>query len=386
MKIIFKIIIYAIGLPIIYIIEKIDWLVSIRFIRLHYKRIGHLSANTELYLRRRSISKQKGLQVDICISGKPANHQLLKMIKRKIIVIESKIILKIYHKLKAKSPNSKVWIELPMNTNEFYEFSNIPPQLSFTSSEHNIGKSILKSMNIKENDKFICFHARDKSYMEKSFPKQDNTKQDYRNSNIINSIPATEYITDLNMWAIRIGSIVEKPIANNNPKMIDYALNFRSDFGDIYLLKHCKFFLSSSPTGIQTVASMVGTPIVSPNRIPIGDIPLNYSDIFIPMKYQDKKTKKLLTYKEVINIGGDRWFDTQNYIDNGIELIENTSEEILEVTKEMNERLNGTWMPNPIDEELQQMYCNLFEKGNHIYNFTPRIGADFLRKNQNLLN
>ena len=60
---------------------------------------------------------------------------------------------------KAKLPNSKVWIELPMNTNEFYEFSNIPPQLSFTSSEHNIGKSILKSMNIKENDKFICFYG-----------------------------------------------------------------------------------------------------------------------------------------------------------------------------------------------------------------------------------
>ena len=386
MKTIFKIIIYAIGLPIIYIIEKIDCLIRIRFIRLHYKRIGHLSANTELYLRRRSISKQKGLQIDICISGKPANHQLLKMIKRKIIVIENKIILKIYHQLKAKSPNSKVWIELPMNTNEFYEFSNIPPQLHFTSKEYLKGKSILMSMKINETNPLICFHARDNAYMKKSFPKQDNTKQDYRNSNIINSIPATEYITNLNMWAIRIGSIVEKPITNNNPKMIDYALNFRSDFGDIYLLKHCKFFLSSSPTGIQTVASMLGTPIVSPNRIPIGDIPLNCSDIFIPMKYKDKKTKKLLTYKEVINIGGDRWFDTQNYIDNGVELIENTSEEILEITKEMNKRLDGTWVADPIDNELQKAYQSLFKKDNHIHGFTPRIGAVFLRQNQNLIN
>ena len=104
------------------------------------------------------------------------------------------------------------------------------------------------------------------------------------------------------------------------------------------------------------------------------------------MKYKDTKTNNIISYKEVIRIGGDRWSDTQNYIDNGIELIENTPEEILEVTKEMNERLNGTWISNPIDEELQQMYRNLFVKGNHIYNFTPRIGADFLRKNQNLLN
>jgi len=386
MKAILEIIIYGIGLPMIYIIEKIDWLIRIRFIRLHYKRIGHLSANTELYLRRKSMSKQKGLQIDICISGKPANHQLLKMIKRKIIVIESKIILKIYHKLKAKSPNSKVWIELPMNTNEFYEFSNIPPQLHFTSKEYLKGKSILMSMKINETNPFICFHARDNAYMKKSFPEQNNEKQDYRNSNIINSIPATEYITNLNMWAIRMGSIVEKPIANNNPKMIDYALNFRSDFADIYLLKHCKFFLSSSPTGISAVASMLGTPIVSPNRIPIGDIPLNKCDIFIPMKYLDIKSKKILSYKEVIHIGGDRWFNTQNYLDNGIELIENTPEEILEVTKEMNERLDGRWISDPIDKELQKAYLSLFKKRNHIYNFTPRIGAEFLRKNQNLLN
>ena len=177
----------------------------------------------------------------------------------------------------------------------------------------------------------------------------------------------------------------EKPIANNNPKMIDYALNFRSDFGDIYLLKHCKFFLSSSPTGISTAASILGTPIVSPNRIPIGDIPLNKCDIFIPMKYLDIKSKNFLSYKEVIHIGGDRWFNTQNYLDNGIELIENTPEEILEVTKEMNERLDGTWISDPIDKELQKAYRSLFKKRNHIYNFSPRIGANFLRKNQNLL-
>ena len=386
MKTILLSILYFFGLPIIYILEKIDWIIRIRFIRLHYKRIGHLSTNTELYLRRRSLSKQKRLQIDICISGKPANHQLLKMIKRKIIVLENNIILKIYHKVKEKTPNSKLWIELPMNTNEFYEFSNIPPQLSFTSSEHNIGKSILKSMNIKENDKFICFHARDKAYMEKLFPNQDNQKHIYRNSKIKNCIPAVEFITKSNIWALRMGAIVENPIISKNPKIIDYATNYRSDFGDIFLIKHCKFFLSSTYPGIAAAASMLGTPIVSPNIIPIGVIPLNKKDLFIPMKYKDTKTNNIISYKEVIRIGGDRWSETQNYIDNGIELMENTPEEILEVTKEMNERLNGTWMPNPIDEELQQMYRNLFEKGNHIYNFTPRIGADFLRKNQNLLN
>ena len=168
-----------------------------------------------------------------------------------------------------------------MNTNEFYEFSNIPPQLSFTSSEHNIGKSILKSMNIKENDKFICFHARDKSYMEKLFPNQDNQKHIYRNSKIKNCIPAVEFITKANIWALRMGAIVENPIISKNPKIIDYATNHRSDFGDIFLIKHCKFFLSSTYPGIAATASMLGTPIVSPNIIPIGVIPLNKKDLFI---------------------------------------------------------------------------------------------------------
>ena len=69
-----------------------------------------------------------------------------------------------------------------------------------------------------------------------------------------------------------------------------------------------------------------------------------------------------------------------------IELIENTSEEILEITKEMNKKLDGTWVADPIDNELQKAYQALFKRDNHIHGFTAHIGAVFLRQNQNLIN
>ena len=66
-------------------------------------------------------------------------------------------------------------------------------------------------------------------------------------------------------------------------------------------------------------------------------------------------------------------------------VIENTSEEILDATVEMDERLRGEWEPTSEDEELQQRFWEIFGK-NKLKNNDLYIGSKFLRENQNLLN
>ena len=46
-----------------------------------------------------------------------------------------------------------------------------------------------------------------------------------------------------------------------------------------------------------------------------------------------------------------------------LKLIENTPEEIRDVTIEMDERLNGTWKVSKEDEELQDRFWSLFGPG-----------------------
>jgi hypothetical protein len=66
-------------------------------------------------------------------------------------------------------------------------------------------------------------------------------------------------------------------------------------------------------------------------------------------------------------------------------VIENTSEEILDLTKEMNERIDGTWVAEDEDEELQERFRALFKPSHLCCGFSCRISTAFLKKNRDLL-
>ena len=145
-------------------------LVTIRFGRLHCERIGHLGSNTELFLRRQLRDGKPPREVQIFISGKPCNQYLLKMIKRKITVIESPFALKICDQLRPLAQWFDVWIHMPFSTNEYDEYNNIPPQIFvMTPEDERQGGELLSTMGIKEGVEYVCFHARDKSYLESAF-------------------------------------------------------------------------------------------------------------------------------------------------------------------------------------------------------------------------
>ena len=83
---------------------------------------------------------------------------------------------------------------------------------------------------------------------------------------------------------------------------------------------------------------------------------------------------------------GQGWAQKRSLIEGDIEVVKNTVEEINEVVIEMNQRLEGTWIETDEYVELQNRFKKLRE-------VVPkwqvqegvRIGADFLRRYQNLL-
>ncbi|MCP4148640.1 MAG: hypothetical protein GY757_12915, partial [bacterium] len=61
-------------------------------------------------------------------------------------------------------------------------------------------------------------------------------------------------------------------------------------------------------------------------------------------------------------------------------------EEILDITREMVERLEGKRIYTDEDEKLQRRYREIFKNhSKNYYQYTSRIGADFLKKNKHLL-
>ena len=62
----------------------------LRFGLIYYDKIGRMLGNTEYYLRNKSINNINKKNIDILVSGKPFNRQVLNMFKRKVKIIQSK--------------------------------------------------------------------------------------------------------------------------------------------------------------------------------------------------------------------------------------------------------------------------------------------------------
>ena len=91
-----------------------------------------------------------------------------------------------------------------------------------------------------------------------------------------------------------------------------------------------------------------------------------------------------MTFSEIMNFEFDGIDSNEIFARLNLELIENTPEEIRAVTVEMDERLNGTWQTTPEDEELQEQFWALYGP-DKVKSPDLRIGAEYLRENQDLL-
>lgn len=363
-----------------------------RFVKLcgiRSKYIGHQAGNTGLFLRRLQLEKGRkdNRILYVGISGKPDNRQLLKMFKRKLFIIQSEFLNDIYNR--SILTRSVFHEELLLPHNAYYEFNNTEPDLHFTPSEEEEGRRLLSKMGIDDKSWFVCFHARDPAFfssIQRQYPG------DFRNSDIKNYLEAAKYIASCGGFAVRMGSIVAEKLPDlNNHRIIDYASNYRTDFGDIYLLAKCKFFLGDT-SGLWVVSAIFNVPIAGTNFI-IFHTPFRKGDLFIPKKIWSIEEKRLLTFREYIEFGsefsdgrGISNFDVDKKLAEGkYVVIQNTAQEILDLAKEMNERLDGTFKITEEDEELQNRFHSLLQPHDYYYGTPARIGAKFLRQNKELL-
>jgi putative glycosyltransferase (TIGR04372 family) len=104
-------------------------------------------------------------------------------------------------------------------------------------------------------------------------------------------------------------------------------------------------------------------------------------DIGLFQKVWLVRENRLATVGEMVAMG-DSFSDERHQERLGVRLVKNTAEEILAACDEMEARLNGTWVTTEEDEILQKKYWDLIcDSGHH----GGRIGAQFLRDNQDLL-
>ena len=388
--------IYLISFPLVFITRIVKPFIHIRFGPIRNDVIGHFVFDLEYYLSWKELESFQTVDLFYFQFKRSPNSHWPKMVRRAMFVHP---LIKFVDKAYKLFPG---WQCHFAQLNDGYTgrdtrnvLGKTKCHIPFTDFEHEKGRIFLERYGMELGDKFVCVINRDTVYKEKflSHHNQDWSYHSYRNSDISNYQKTIDTLAEAGLFVLRMGKGVSGTIDDFHPRIIDYAnSNFRSDFLDIYLFANA-FFTVGGEAGIITVNHSFRKPICFVNLAAIEYIQTWKSDnINILKKYWLTQEKRYMTFKEIYKSGAGKFLLTEQYDKLGIELIENTPDEILDVSVEMQLRLNGTWETEDEDEALQRRFWELFPKngktsrGKKLHGeIHARIGADWLRQNRELL-
>jgi putative glycosyltransferase (TIGR04372 family) len=260
-----------------------------------------------------------------------------------------------------------------------------PPSVSFTQAENELGKDYLRNVGFSER-KFVCYATRSESYYARLIEQGVVVKpRSVRNPDEKIYLRVANRLAEENLAIIRMGKDLDTKIAvTDYPNVLDYAASSRTDFLDCFLMKNCKFAFIGN-TGIVWFRWLFNLPNVHCDVYDIRYTQMT-NDISIFQKVWLIREKRLATISEMLKMKSE-YSDERHQARLGVELVKNTADEIYSACQEMNTRIDGNWDTTPEDEVLQKRYLDLVIK----YSDQPtwrgggRVGAQFLRDNQNLL-
>jgi len=369
---------------------------------LYHQTMGRFYGNTEYFLRLRAFNPPETREIVRLVAGdRPVNSQILKMVRRRVRVWESPRIRRLLEDIRRYTPDHPVWLDLgSTGWLRGKEWSEPGPQLSFTPEEHRRGQALLRSLGVPEGAPHVCIFAKDRGYSDNPDNRPDPNSywgtKDFRNCDIRTYIPAARYLAESGVHVFRMGIHTPDECLPEDlhPNIVDYTGRIRATlddphFAETYLQATCKFFVGCT-SGIYILSSMFGRPVAYTNMIPYGECGRLPHDVFLLKMCRDRNTGKLIPIPALIDMGLDADWLTEDELDEldrkGVEFVDNSSDEILELVREMNQRLDGEWTEAPEDEELQQRYRAISPA--ICFDGTPfpgRVGAAFLREHENLL-
>ena len=254
---------------------------------------------------------------------------------------------------------------------------------SLSAQQIKDGVQFLADHSVVVSKEFVCYAVRSESYYLKLAKSGVTVKpRSVRNPNEDLYLQA---LVKSNLPIFRMGKDIEIALDSRKyPEVVDYANRYRTDFLDVFLISRCKFLLVGN-TGLFWINAIFGKPTLHCDLYDIRHQVLT-RDLMIFQKVWLIREKRLATISEMLKMKSE-YSDERHQARLGVELVKNTADEIYAACQEMNSRIDGTWKSTPEDEELQQRYLDLIVKFSDqpTWRGGGRVGAQFLRDNQNLL-
>lgn len=220
---------------------------------------------------------------------------------------------------------------------EMWEADRRPPLLCVSDEHRFNGERMLRKWGVPQDGWFVTVHVRD-------------TAEDWtgRNADINTYLPALKEITSRGGWVIRIGdhTMRELPPLTN---VIDYAhFGEKTPELDVFFCGACRFFIGSA-SGPSSVPSLFDVPVLATNYSlqPLQTRPS--FDVFMPKLFRDIRQNRLLTFSESARSLCANVDNKALLARMGIEVVDNTPDEIREAVVEMIQRSEGG---SPVKSEV----------------------------------
>jgi putative glycosyltransferase (TIGR04372 family) len=253
------------------------------------------------------------------------------------------------------------------------------PLLRFPAEDLNVGHRFAADAGMSAGDWFVSFHVREIGF----YGKRD-ASQSFRNADVKGYLPAMQEIVDRGGWVVRLGDPTMAPLPSM-PHVLDYAhSNARSDLLDVYFCSQCRFFIGSQ-SGLSIVSNTFGVPTLMTNWSSIS-MPWYGNNTFLLKLLRLKNSGRILTFAEMLKSKLGLAQYGPEFVKAGIEIIDNTPEELRLAVIEMLERVDQTRAGGTEDDEnetLQRRFRRLGEA--HGVSFTSRLARDFLSAHRDLL-
>lgn len=368
---------------------------EIRLHKLFSKRIGEYVPRYLTAMQDCMENKAEGiLDVFVLSDYKEHNSRLTEMMGRNLPVITGENI-DLWKYILCRFPKvefDKYWSQYAdKRTDRFF----LPEEtaLYFTMTEEEKWEGAYKKQAMGLNGPYVCASSRDSEYLETVSPAIDGHYHDYRDSDINKLHLSADYLAGKGITMVRMGRYVKNKTDFHN--CIDYASQYYDELMDIMLMKDCKFYVGDT-NGLLLLPMALNRPVALKNMVPFfqpswSALPHNTKDLAILKKYYKKDEKRFLSAREMMQVDRKVVYNGQRYHKLGIEVVENSAEEILDLVMEMDERIDGEWMEKPEDTELQRKFRDVVEEWASMNNvdeneiFSGKIGTMFLRKNPFLL-
>ncbi len=378
------------ALPLYLLVRLMAPLLLVRFEPMRPSALGHYE-ELEIYLGKKRAGEFPPRCLDVfCYKDTPCNAQILKMYRRKVCVVPlARYLLTWNHYIPGGDRHAlhlRPWDYATLITQR--ECS-----VAFDPDEARQGRERAAALGVDVDKPFVCLGFRDGLFDSTvrlglyGRPDDKDARRQldlhaFRNADIANALPAVRFLHEAGYAVVRMGSKARPLPESMTPHAFDYANSpARSEFLDIYLGATCRFFITTG-YGLDTPPLVFRRPMVSVNteyRL------LRPNILYIFRHHWSKALGRPLRLREIFATGAAFYAMTTQFEENGVELRENTPEEILDAVREMEARTRGTWVEDDEDRALQQRFWDIVrpyylpQYATRAYCDSIRIGSRFLK-------